>query len=171
MSRCMRPGNSARRHARADSYSMVTRSWLIRRVLSGHCGGSLASSAKCSSYAKRGTLSSGCGSRYARLMRPSAIGAKNGRRLPEIRLRTSAVMNTVLPERANPVTPSRSVGVMRSAKRAPRVRAVCEISVEDCTPIGRANPWPRQGSAVFAPRYSLSMTPSAEMSSSGARPP
>ena len=32
------------------------------------------------------------------------------------RLRTSAVMNTVLPERASPVTPSRTVGVARSAR-------------------------------------------------------
>ena len=29
--------------------SMVTRNWLMRRVLSGHCGGSLARSARCSS--------------------------------------------------------------------------------------------------------------------------
>ena len=49
-------------------------------------------------------------------MRPSAMAAKNGSRPPATRLRTSAVMNTVLPERASPVTPSRSVGVIRSRR-------------------------------------------------------
>ena len=35
------PGNRKRRRAAAGVYSMVTRSWLIRLVLSGHRGGSL----------------------------------------------------------------------------------------------------------------------------------
>ena len=38
MSTCRRPVPSARRSAVADVYSMVTRSWLMRRVLCGHCG-------------------------------------------------------------------------------------------------------------------------------------
>ena len=44
MSTCSRPGPSARRSAEVCAYSMVTRSWLMRLVLSGHRGGSLASS-------------------------------------------------------------------------------------------------------------------------------
>ncbi|MEI9902349.1 MAG: hypothetical protein WDN31_22265 [Hyphomicrobium sp.] len=52
-------------------------------------------------------------------MRPSASGRKNGNRPPETRLRISAVMKIVLPARDSPVTPSRSVGVIMSVKRAP----------------------------------------------------
>ena len=57
-------------------------------------------------------------------MRPSATGPKNGKRPPSTRLRTSAVMNTVLPDRASPVTPRRTVGVIQSAtvSTAPRRR-------------------------------------------------
>ena len=40
-------------------------------------------------------------------MRPSAEAASTGSRAPAIRLLTSAVRNTVLPERERPVTPSR----------------------------------------------------------------
>ena len=48
-------------------------------------------------------------------MRPSASG-KKGSRPPDTRLRMSAVMNTVLPERDSPVTPRRSVGVIMSVR-------------------------------------------------------
>lgn len=51
-------------------------------------------------------------------MRPSASGAKKGRRPPETRLRTSAVMKTVLPDRDRPVTPSRTAGVRYPDKRS-----------------------------------------------------
>src|SRR5262245_31897584 len=51
-------------------------------------------------------------------MRPSARAAKKGSRPPAIRLRTRAVMKTVLPERASPVTPSRRVGVARLEMKA-----------------------------------------------------
>lgn len=51
-------------------------------------------------------------------MRPSASGEKNGRRPPETRLRTSAVIKTVLPERDRPVTPSRTAGVRYPVRRS-----------------------------------------------------
>jgi hypothetical protein len=58
-------------------------------------------------------VSSGCGARRARAMRPEAIASKTGKRPPRSSPCTSAVMNTVLPARDNPVTPSRMVGSNR----------------------------------------------------------
>ena len=69
-------------------------------------------------------------------MRPSAMAAKNGSRPPATRLRTSAVMKTVLPDRASPVTPSRTVGVIRSRTAAPALlsaSAVAPVSSESRT--------------------------------------
>ena len=57
-------------------------------------------------------------------MRPSACAAKNGSRPSPIRLRTSEVMNTVLPARDSPVTPSRTEGVAKSVVNRPAERMV-----------------------------------------------
>ena len=45
------------------------------------------------------------------MSRPSAWVSKSGKRPPWMRLWTRAEMNTVLPARERPVTPSRTVGV------------------------------------------------------------
>src|SRR6185503_4446254 len=66
------------------------------------------------------------------------MAAKNGRRPPATRLRTRAVMNTVLPERASPVTPSLSVGAIRSRRAAPallRASAVEPVKSESRTAV------------------------------------
>src|SRR5579885_1979390 len=79
-----------------------------------------------SSYAKRGTASSGCGSSTPPMSRPSAWTRKTGKalRLPRsaglaalVRCSTSAVMKIVLPARERPVTPRRTCGPIVSRTR------------------------------------------------------
>ena len=56
---------------------------------------------------------------------------------PAMRLCTSAVMNTVLPERASPVTPSLTVGSTRPVAKSPMLRkasAAAWVKVEIGTP-------------------------------------
>ena len=109
MSTDSRPLENSRPQAEADSYSMVSRSSEMARVESGQMR-SFTSAATWSSYWKRGTASSGCCSRKARAMRPDFCASNSGSRPPWIRLWTKAEMNTVLPARDRPVTPSRSDG-------------------------------------------------------------
>jgi len=61
----------------------------------------------------RGTASSGCGASPAWAMRPELSASNTGKRPPRVRPWMSAVMNTVLPARDSPVTPSRTVGLKK----------------------------------------------------------
>jgi hypothetical protein len=56
-------------------------------------------------------------------MRPLASGSNTGKRPPRTRPCTSAVMNTVLPARDSPVTPSRTVGLNRWLPNSAKARA------------------------------------------------
>ena len=93
--------------------------------------GRSTSAAMWSSYWKRGTASSGCSSRKARAMRPDFCASNSGSRPPWMRLWTKAEMNTVLPARDRPVTPSRSAGENRLAARSASVsKAISASSVK-----------------------------------------
>ena len=67
----------------------------------------------------------------ARAMRPDLCASNNGRRPPWIRLWTNAEMNTVLPARERPVTPSLNDGEKSPVARPDSVsRAILASSVK-----------------------------------------
>ena len=118
-----------------------------RRVRAGHEHGPT----------KRGTASSGCGASLAPAIRPLESGSNTGKRPPRTSPCTSAVMNTVLPARDRPVTPSRTVGLNRWPLNSAKARAaslVCSMKSETaeltakayrtgCAARGMAKMWPR----------------------------
>jgi hypothetical protein len=81
-----------------------------------------------SSYWKRGTASSGCSSRKARAMQPDFWASNSGNLPPWTRLWTKAEMNTVLPARESPVTPTRSDGAKSPLARPESVSSAIRAS-------------------------------------------
>jgi hypothetical protein len=132
------PAENMRFQPDADSYSTVSLSSEMARVESGQTRWS-TKAAMWSSYWKRGTASSGWCSSSAREIRPDFRASKIGSRPPWTRLCTSAEMNTVLPERERPLTPSRSDGENSPAARSAMVPTAMRASSVMVVNAGKVN--------------------------------
>ena len=73
-------------------------------------------------------------------MRPSAAARSAGIRPRSIRLATSAVMNTVLPARESPVTPSRITGSENGCASPSMVRPIVSVMPDSAKSLPLAFP-------------------------------